>query len=406
MRAHTAQDSSGHPLLARRTAGMQSSKLRELIAVSTGGTLLSLAGGLPPPEAYPAEALAAAADRILTGSRADSALRYTPTEGDPQMLEVIRTDLLSRLGLSDTAGRILVTTGSQQALDLVAKVLIDPGDTAVVESPGYVGALRALAAYQPELVGVPVDHEGMDTDALAQLLTDGLRPKLCYLVPNFSNPTGTTLSASRRSHLAELSASYGFVVIEDDPYGQLRFTGGDVAPVVTHGDHILYLGSFSKVIAPGLRVGYAVVPRCLFRPMAVAKQATDLNSSALSQKLVSELLESPDWFDGHVRMLRGLYRDRATALVQAVSTTLGGRMTVSRPQGGMFAWASMTAGEFDAIALARAGMHHGVAMVPADEFTVVDSFPRELRLSFSMLAPAQFGDAVDRILLAFEDLGA
>ncbi|MFC0527708.1 aminotransferase-like domain-containing protein [Phytohabitans kaempferiae] len=393
------------PDLARRTAGMRSSKLRDLIAVTTSGPVLSLAGGLPPPEAMPLEALAAAADRLF--ARGDPALlQYSTTEGDPVLREVVAADLRDRLGLPDPAGRLIVTTGSQQALDLVGKVLLDPGDAAVVESPTYVGALRALAAYEPRFVGIPVDESGMDTDHLAGLLARGLRPKLCYTVPNFANPSGTTLAGERRGHLAELAARYGFLVVEDDPYGQLRFAGADVPPVARYGEQVLYLGSFSKLVAPGLRVGYAAAPPWLVRPLAVAKQATDLNSSSLAQRLVAEALAVPGWFEDHLAGLRALYRSRAAALVGAIGERLGGRMSAPMPDGGMFTWAELAGGGAGALEVAKAAMRRGVAVVPGDEFSVTDAFPHALRLSFSMLPPEHLVEAVQRLAEALDELSA
>jgi 2-aminoadipate transaminase len=297
----------------------------------------------------------------------------------------------------------VVTAGSQQALDLIGKVLLDPGDVAVVEHPAYVGALRAFAAYQPRVVGVPVDAAGLDTDRLAGMLRGGLRPKVCYVVPNFSNPSGVTMSAPRRAHLGELAARYGFLVVEDDPYGRLRFTGDDVAPVAAGSAQVAYLGSFSKLVAPGLRVGYAVVPPWLFRPLVVAKQAVDLNSGALGQRLVAELLAEPDWFARHVAGLRRLYAARADALTGALGRRLADRLRVDRPQGGMFVWASLLIPGLDALTLARTAMAHGVAVVPGDEFSVDGGFPTDLRLSFSMLDPPRLAAAVDRLAAAFDD---
>lgn len=392
--------------LARRTGVMRSSKLRELIAATTAGPVLSLGGGLPPPEAFPGEALAAAADRVLTTGAA-RALQYSPTEGDPDLLGLIAAGLRERLGLPDPTGRLLVTTGSQQALDLLAKVLVDPGDAVVVESPAYVGALRAMAAYEPRLIEVPADDDGLDTRALELALRHGLRPKLCYLVATFSNPSGATLSACRRAHLADLAAHYGFLVIEDDPYWQLRFTGDHLPPVASRGEHVAYLGSFSKVIAPGLRVGYLVVPTGLIRAVVVAKQATDLNSSALTQRLVADLIGDEAWFAGHVARLRRLYAERAEALVTAVQTLPDRPLWVRRPAGGMFAWAGLSStvdGRITAMAVASAAMRRGVAVVPGDEFSVGGSFPRELRLSFSMLGPADLREAVARLGAAVTEL--
>lgn len=403
---------TARPQLATRNAVMRSSTLRDLVSVTTSPAttapvaVLSLAGGLPPVEAFPAVTLGAAADRILSQG-AGPALQYCPTEGDGQLLELIAADLTGRLGIPSPAGRTLVTAGAQQALDLVGKVLLDPGDVAVVEYPAYVGALRAFAAYQPDIVGVPVDDAGIDTERLAELLAAGLRPKLCYVVPNFSNPSGATMSAARRVRLAELARRYGFVVVEDDPYGQLRFAGHDVAPIVAGADPVdpvVYLGSFSKVVAPGLRVGYAVVPGWLMRPLVVAKQATDLNSSALAQRLVAELLADPDGFAAHVAGLVELYRLRARALLSALDRVLPRRMATRAPEGGMFAWASLLVPGVDATALSRVAMGRGVAIVPGDEFAVDGGFPTQVRLSFSILDPPRLVQAVERLGAAFDDL--
>ena len=393
------------PALASRTAGMRSSKLRELIAVTTSGPVLSLAGGLPPAAALPVEALGEAARRLFDTGDA-GLLQYSSTEGDPRLLRLIAADARDRLGLPDAAGRTFVSTGSQQALDLVGKVLLDPGDAVVVESPSYVGALRAFAAYEPRFVPVGVDEEGLDTDRLAAALAAGLAPKLCYVVPNFSNPSGATMSDARRRHLAELSARHGFLVVEDDPYGQLRFAGADVAPVASHGGNVLYLGSFSKTIAPGLRVGYAIAPQPLFRALVVAKQATDLNSSSLSQRLVAELLEQPGWHERHLETLRAMYAERAVALVDGLRRHLGERVRVTMPAGGMFAWATIVNPAVDALDLARAAMAHGVAVVPGNEFSVTDEYPYALRLSYSMLDPAGLAQAADRLARGLTDVSA
>ncbi|MFY1638047.1 PLP-dependent aminotransferase family protein [Solwaraspora sp. WMMB335] len=402
------------PELAARTAGMRPSRLRELVAAAavapppgaTGVPLLSLGGGLPPAEAFPAPAaVSAAVARVLDGA-AGAALQYSPTEGDPVLLDAVAADLAGRLRLSAPAGRLLVTTGSQQALDLIAKVLLDPGDLAVVESPAYVGALRALAAYQPRVVELPVDDDGLDTGLLAERLRAGLRPKLCYLVANFSNPSGTTLAAPRRRQLADLAQRYGFLVVEDDPYGQLRFTGDDLPSVAGYAaDHVLYLGSFSKLIAPGLRVGYLAAPGWLHRQLVVAKQATDLNSAAFSQRLIAELLAVPGWFDGHLARLRQLYRERAVTLTAALAEQLPGRLTATAPTGGMFIWARVRTDGIDALAVARAAMRRGVSVVPGDEFSLGDRYGQQLRLSFSMLDPPRLTEAVGRLGQAFADLG-
>jgi len=390
--------------VAGRVAAMRPSMLRELVAAAGTRPLLTLAGGVPPPEAFPFDALADAAGQLLASGDA-GVLQYAPTEGDPGLVDLLVADVERRVGITGAGGRVVVTAGSQQALDLVAKVLLDPGDVAVVECPTYVGALRAIAAYEPRIVGVPVDADGMDVDALSQMLDDGLRPKLCYVVANFSNPSGATLSAKRRCRLAALGAEHGFLVIEDDPYGQLRFRGEDVPAIAAEdGADVLYLGSFSKTVAPGLRVGYAVAPPWLVRPLVVAKQATDLTSSSFNQRLVAALLETPGWLDRHVTGLRRLYGERASALAVAMDTHLAGRLAPNRPDGGMFTWAAITDGPVDAVTLAAACMAHDVAIVPGTEFAVDGGFERDVRLSFSVLSPAELDEAMRRVAAAFDEL--
>ena len=390
--------------LATRVSGMRTSLVREMVAAAGSRPLLSLAGGLPPVEAFPYAELRAASDRLLASAE-PAVLQYSPTEGDPRLLALVATDLRARQGIAVADGCVVITTGSQQALDLAARLLLDPGDVAVVERPAYVGALRALAAYQPRIVGVGVDDQGMDTSRLAALLDEGLRPKLCYAVPNFSNPSGATMSAARRAHLAELSAQYGFVIVEDDPYGELRFRGEHVEPIAALGvGDVLYLGSFSKIVAPALRVGYAAAPAWLAPAMVVAKQATDLTSSAFNQLLVAELLETDGWLAAHVARLRPLYAERCQALLASIDRHLGGRLRPNVPEGGMFVWASIEVPGIDAVALTAACLARDVAVVPGTEFTVDEGCEREVRLSFSMLAPAGLDEAVRRMALAFEDL--
>lgn len=338
--------------LAARVGAMRPSVVRERRAT------YNLSGGLPPAEAFPVDAIAGAMKRVLDSS----SLVYGATEGDAALLE--------RLPPSS-----LITTGSQQALDLLGKVLVDPGNAVVVESPAYVGALRALALYEPTFVGVPVDAEGLDTSALELQLRDGLRPKLVYLVVNFSNPSGATLSAKRREHLTALREEFGFVVVADDPYGALRFAGEE--PPAMSG--VVQLGSWSKVLAPALRVGYATVPEWLHRPLVLAKQAADLTSSVLAQRVIADLITDDAWLQSHLTSLREVYRARCDALLDALDE----RFEIVRPDGGMFVWARIPS---DAEAFAARCLDAEVGVVPGNEFAVDgNGFERDVRLSFSQL---------------------
>jgi 2-aminoadipate transaminase len=376
--------------LAARVGRMRPSRLRELVATSTSGSMLSLAGGLPPPEAFPAEALAEAADQILR--RPDvAALQYAPAEGEPGLIQAIAADLRRRLGLDARAGGLVVTTGSQQAFDLLAKVTLDPGDPVVVEYPTYVGALRALAVFEPTFVNVPVDAGGMDTAHLERLLSGGLRPKLCYVVPNFSNPSGTTMTAERRVHLAELAQRYGFLVVEDDPYGQLRFTGAEIAPVRSHEPGVAYVGSFSKVIAPGLRVGYVLVPDGLGPELEELVASTYITPALVSQAIVLEFLHR-GLFEPNLERVRGLLRARRNAMLDALESELDGRASWSRPAGGYFLWLELP-GTVATELLGRATAA-GVTFVPGVDF---GGGPGSARLAFSFASPAEIEAGVARL---------
>jgi 2-aminoadipate transaminase len=384
--------------LSRQATLMRSSALRELLASGTPQRL-SLAGGLPPAEAFPFDDIAEIAAELLGGHDARS-LQYTAAEGDPQL----RAQLAELIGAP--AARIVVTTGSQQGIDLVGRVMLDPGDVAVVENPAYVGALRALVPTGARIVGIPCDRDGMDVDVLAAQLADGLRPKLCYVCTNFSNPHGATLSAARREQLAWLCGEYGFVVIEDDQYGRLRFRGEHLAPIASMTNDVVYLSGFSKVVAPGLRVGYLAAPEWLVRPLVLAKQATDLAASSLAQRIVSRLLDRPEWWTTHLAKLRAIYAERADALMSAVEKQLPGRLTVRPPEGGMFVWAEIIAPGVTSAALIAACRERGLALVPGTEFTVDPecSFALSLRLSYSTLTPDELCEAVGLMAAAFDDI--
>lgn len=394
-------DESLRGRLSRQAQLMRPSALRDMLAVGVPPRL-SLAGGLPPADAFPFAELAEIAAQLLA-DRDVRALQYTSAEGDAH--------LRAQIGelVAAPASRVIVTTGSQQGIDLASRVLLDPGDVAVVENPAYVGALRAIVPTGARAVGVPCDDDGMDVGELDRLLAGGLRPKLCYLCPNFSNPHGATLSAPRRSALAALASQYGFVIIEDDQYGRLRFRGEHLPSLLSMtSDDIIYLSGFSKVVAPGLRVGYLVAPEWLARPLVLAKQAADLAASSLGQRIVSTLLDRPAWWGDHLARLRSIYRERADALVSAVGEQLRGRLTVRSPDGGMFAWAEIADPAITSATLIEACRARGLALVPGSEFTVEGegAFAHSLRLSYSTHPPAELCEAVGLMAAAFDDISA
>ena len=354
--------------------------------------MLSMAGGLPAPESFPVARMREAADRLLgTSHGLSSPLQYGPTEG----VAPLRAWVAEQMGGGAQPDQVVITTGSQQALDLLAHALCDPGDTVVVEHPAYLGALQALEAAGAAIEPVAADAQGIRVDVLAERLAAGLRPKACYVAPNFQNPTGATLADDRRAALAALADRYGFLVIEDDPYRDLRFRGAHLPTVRSYGTNVVTLGSTSKVLAPGLRVGWLVAPAWLVGPVVRLKQARDLHTSSLSQWLAHDVLSDEQFLAGHRRALAALYAERCDALCGSLTGRLGERVAFERPDGGMFVWATLAG--VDTTALLPVAAAAGVAFVPGGAFHLDGSGADRARLSFATLAPPGLAAAVDRL---------
>jgi 2-aminoadipate transaminase len=390
---------AGPSLLSGRASASRSSVIRELLKLVERPGILSLAGGLPAPDGFPVEQLRAAANDVLdsAGVYGPAALQYGPTEG----VQALRELLAARNGVD--AEQVVVTTGSQQALDLIGRVLLDPGDAVVVEAPSYLGALQAFATWEPRFVALPSDADGLRVDVLAERLAGGLRPKLCYVVANFQNPSGSTLARERRVELARLSDEYGFVVVEDDPYGALRFTGEVLPPVRSFGGCVVSLGTASKVLAPGLRVGWALLPEWLVGPFVRAKQAADLHTSTLSQHLVLRALADARTHRGHLAANVVRYGERATALHAALVAELGEQLEVAPASGGMFLWGRFTDPRVDSERLLDVAVAEGVAFVPGTAFYLPEDAAtgrRHARFSFATLLPDDLAVAAERLARA------
>jgi 2-aminoadipate transaminase len=393
-------------LLSHRAQTSTSSVIRDLLRLTEQPGILSLAGGLPAASSFPLDELRAAALTILDGAGpyGPGALQYGRTEG----VSELRALLAERSGAD--AANVVVTTGSQQALDLIGRCVIDPGDVVVVESPSYVGALQALRAYAPTFEPVPGDADGIDTVELQQRLAAGLRPTACYVVANFANPTGSTLSLERRQQLLALARQYDFLIIEDDPYGELRFRGQTVPAIrdlPDAADHVALVRSTSKTLAPGLRIGWAVLPDWLVDAVVVAKQAVDLHTSTLSQHLALAVLTDSDAHRQRIATIAQAYARQAEALHSALVRHLGEQLHLTPVDGGMFLWGRLTDGTIDAAQLLPVAVEHGVAFVPGAAFHVArpgdppDQVPHdELRMSFATLAPETFDEAARRLAAA------
>ena len=389
-------DASAMPT-SRALARTGSSAIRDLLEITERPEVISLAGGLPTPAAFPVDLIAAATAEVLAESPG-SALQYGATEGFGPL-----RDLLADGHGTDRSG-VTVTHGSQQALDLLARATTDPGQVIALADPGYVGAIQAFRAVGAELAGIPSDEQGMRVDVLADRLAAGLRPTLVYVVANFDNPTGATLSVERRQRLAELADRYGFWLVDDDPYGSLRWSGDALPPLRSWSDRVISVGTVSKTVCPGLRVGWAVAPTELSRSLVILKQAADLHTGSLSQQIVHRVLAAPGFIEAHLPAISERYRAQAEVLVGALEEQLGPRIRFGRPDGGMFLWADLpelddpggrgTAGLLDAT------LRHGMAFVPGTAFGVEEEHPTSLRLSFATTDPVDLVEAVRRLRLA------
>lgn len=275
--------------------------------------------------------------------------------------------------------------------------MVDPGADVALADPGYVGAIQALRLVGANLVGVASDDDGMLVDELGDRLGRGLRPALVYVIPNFHNPTGASLTAERCRALTELADRYGFVIVEDDPYRHLRWSGQAPPPLATLSDRVVTLGSFSKVLCPGLRVGYAVAPTPIVRAMARVKQAADLHTATLNQRATYKVVSRPGFFESQLTSIRALYQAKATALVAALRSRLTGLVEFRQPEGGMFVWGHVTSSGTDTEELLALALDHGVAFVPGAAFAVTTSANQDLRLSFATASTGELGKGVERL---------
>jgi 2-aminoadipate transaminase len=381
--------------LARRAERMNPSVIREILKVTEQPGIISFAGGLPSPRTFPVAAFAEACVEVLRTDGA-GALQYAASEGYRPLREAVA----AQLPWSVDPEQVLITTGSQQGLDLVAKVLLDPGSRVLVETPTYLGALQAFAPMEPEVVGVPGDDEGPD---LAELAIRRAGARFLYVLPNFQNPTGRSLSEERRRALVQTARELALPIVEDNPYGDLWFDRPPPAPLTArHPDGCIYLGSFSKVLAPGLRLGYLVAPPQVLPKLLQAKQAADLHSPGFNQRMVAAVLRD-GFLERHVPTIRALYRSQRDAMLQALEREMQGLdVRWNTPDGGMFLWARLPAG-MDALALLPQAVERGVAFVPGAPFYAGAADPRTLRLSFVTATPAQIDSGIAALAATIRD---
>lgn len=390
------------PRFASRTLRSRPSAIREILKVTEQPDVISFAGGLPAPELFPVDEVREATLACLAED-ASAALQYGPTEGYAPLRGWASGHLRDGQGLECGPGDIVITHGSQQGLDLVAKVMIDPGDTIIVENPSYLGALQAFQAYEPAIVALPSDSEGMDPEALEALLAHSVRPpKLLYLVSTFQNPTGRSTSLDRRKALASIASRHGLTVVEDDPYSALRYSGTAVPSLASFmgTNRWVYLGTASKILTPGLRVAWLATPDPELRQRIVtAKQACDLHTSSFTQRIAHRVLTQDGFLGRHVSTLTRTYRSRRDAMLAALATSMPAGVDWTRPEGGLFLWLSLPA-SIDATDLLQEALSKKVAFVPGEPFWGRSPMKNTLRLNFSNASEERIREGIDRLGIA------
>ncbi len=395
---------------ALRTKGVKSSAIRELLKVTQRPEVISFAGGLPAPEVFPIQRFQEACQKVLK-ENGPAALQYGPTEGYEPLREMLAQNM-ARYGIKAKVENVLITSGSQQALDLIGKLLINSGDRVLVEAPTYLGALQAFNVYGAEYVSVLSDNDGIRTDLLDSALRAG--PKFMYILPNFQNPGGTTLAEGRRHELVLLADKYGIPIIEDDPYGQLRYEGEHLPPLVVldrenlrrdNGysiGNVIYLSTFSKTLAPGIRLAWMVAPPDVINKFVQLKQGADLHTSSFAQFVAYEVARG-GYLDEHVRLIRRVYRERRDVMLQALREHFPPEVTWTHPQGGLFLWVTLPEG-MDCQRLFRTALDHNVAFVPGDSFYASNHVASpHMRLNFSNATPEQIREGIRRLGAAVKE---
>jgi 2-aminoadipate transaminase len=394
---------------AQRTQRMGSSAIRELLKYTEKPDIISFAGGLPSPDVFPVEEFNAACDRVLQNQGA-MALQYSTTEGYLPLREMIARHS-ARCGIKITTENILITSGSQQALDLLGKILIDPGDRILVESPTYLAAIQAWNAYGAEFITVPMDDDGMNTDYMEEALRAG--PKFIYVLPNFQNPTGVTLSMERRSRLIKLADQYGVPIVEDDPYGQLRYEGEHLPSIVVldsqfrddgtpcYRGNVIYLSTFSKTLAPGLRLGWVVAPPEVIGKLVQAKQGADLHTATFNQVVAYEVSRG-GFLDRHIHTIRDVYGERRDLMLAAMDRDFPPEVNWTHPQGGLFLWGVLPT-YMDAKDLLTSCLEKKVAFVPGEPFHPTGGGKNTMRINFSNATHEEINQGIKRLGTAISE---
>ena len=401
--AHLTFDTTSNKA-ARRITKMRSSAVRDLFAAATRADVISLSGGMPDVALLPQTAIKKAVRAACEDERA-TALQYGSTAGLESTRQVV-CDLVRDIGVRAKPENVMLTAGAQEALDLIAKTFIDEGDIILTEGPTYLGALQAFSAYEPDVRCIPFDEAGMRMDLLEEELgrigKNNPRLKFCYTIPNFQNPGSVTMVPARRKRLLELAEEYGFIVVEDDPYGRLRFDGGHVLPLKALSDDVVYLGTISKIFAPGLRTGWIVAPKSVLAKINLAKQGTDLCNSVFDQVVVAHYFTDTPWQRTLQKFIK-TYRERRDAMLAALEQYFPPEASWTHPEGGLFVWVTLPA-YFDTGSMLSEALEAGVTYVPGDSFYPDGKRGKNcMRINFSFETPEHITEAVRRLAAVIED---
>jgi len=388
---------------ADRMNNVHKSFIREILKVTVNPQVISFAGGLPNPSSFPVQEVQNAAQKVLT-ENGSNVLQYSTTEGHLPLRQYIADRYLKKKGIKVDPDEILITNGSQQGLDLIGKIFLNKNDDILIERPGYLGAIQALSIFEPKFHTVPLLDDGVDTNLLEEALKE-YNPKLFYAVPNFQNPSGITYTAQNREKVASILKNHDTIFIEDDPYGELRFLGQDVPSMKTYlEDNVILLGSFSKIVAPAMRLGWICAKHEIMEKLIIAKQASDLHTNYFSQRVVHQYLIDND-VDNHIEKIRKLYKGQRDCMVSMIEKYFPEEVKSTKPEGGMFLWATLPEG-LSSLELFDLASKDNVAFVPGDPFYVNEKGTNTLRLNYTNSDEATIEEGIKRLSKAIKELMA
>ncbi|MDE7302088.1 MAG: PLP-dependent aminotransferase family protein [Oscillospiraceae bacterium] len=368
---------------SNKVTGLKASAIREILKFTAFPDVISFAAGNPAPEAFPAEAVKEITERILTENPV-AALQYSITEGHTPLRETLKKRLASQNSYNGDIDDLIITSGGQQGNELSCKVFLNEGDTLICESPSFIGSLNSFKSYNVNLVGVEMDDEGIDLEKLEAAIKSNPNVKVIYLIPNFQNPTGKCMSFARRKEVYELAKKYDVMILEDNPYGEIRFEGENIPSIksLDTDGRVIYVGSFSKVLAPGIRVGFVSAPKEVIQKIVVCKQVADVHTNILAQIIADEFLNKYD-FNAHLEKIRGIYRAKCGLMLSEIEKNFSKKISVTHPQGGLFIWATLPE-DCDMMGFCKKAVEAKVAVVPGNAFTVHEDDPtNSFRLNFS-----------------------